>query len=170
MVSSAQSLSARERLPFGTALGGSFICQTGYCLVDELLNKTNKIFTFYSDEFWILTDWVAVMGSEGHFWQLRGPWETQAWHPQTAFSFLLFPGAVGKFLSVLSSTFFVSSSWPNWLPKLTLDDCHWLHVENCWQSSPKSHRIRILSPWLSLWFHVAGGSRKLAWIQCVLCS
>lgn len=50
----------------------------GRCLIYEALNKANKNRNMYSVEFCFLTGLVAAAGSEGDFWWLRGPQETQA--------------------------------------------------------------------------------------------
>lgn len=50
----------------------------GRYLIYEALNKANKNRNMYSVEFCFLTGLVAAAGSEGDFWWLRGPQETQA--------------------------------------------------------------------------------------------
>lgn len=133
------------------------MCQVGYHPIRELLNKTNKIFKFYSDELWLLTDLVAGMGSEGSLSRLWGQ-ETQAGYPQTL---------------CLSSPFggpWVNSSWfwallslcqaPDLVGSLS---CRLLPVPDSMLRSAGSRDCSSPSgqnpyPCLNLRFHVGGGS------------
>ena len=103
---------------------------------------------------------VAVMRSKGDFWWFERQWETQVLVPMTSLSsfFSPFLRVTDKFLSDLSSTLFVLSSWSYWLSSPELP--------GQFKLSRGSNRAPVLTPWLihgssaglsgSTW-----GSRKL---------